>query len=123
MKSFKFLSIAVLGLVLLASCNKVTNKNIIGTWNCTSASLNGFNSTPPPFTWVVTFNEGNTGTSTFNSVPSAMVWTLDEKEQKITIPSTQSASQVYDILEYKKNVMRVQYVDGSDTYEYTFEKQ
>lgn len=105
------------------SCNKLTEKNIIGTWECTSAGLNGITATPPPFTWVVVFNEGNTGTSTYNGTTSNMAWVLDEKEQRITIPTIFGGTQVYDVLEKKGNTLKVKYVDGTDTYEYTFEKQ
>lgn len=123
MKTIKMMAL-VFGLVVLAtSCNKLTEKNIIGTWNCTSASANGVTASPPPFTWVVTFNEGNTGTSTYNGNASSMTWVLDEKEQRITIPTIFGGSQVYDVLEKKGNTLRVQYEDAGTTYEYTFEKE
>ncbi|MCB0478698.1 MAG: hypothetical protein KDC84_11065 [Crocinitomicaceae bacterium] len=122
MKSIKLMTV-VFGLVLLAtSCNKLTEKNIIGTWNMTAASYNGISQDPPSFTWVVVFNEGNTGTSTLNGNTSTMVWVLDEKNQTITIPNTLGNSQLYTVVEKKGDVLKVKY-ENNGTYEYTFEKQ
>jgi hypothetical protein len=123
MKSFKFLLIAIFGITFLMGCNKLTNKNIIGTWNLTAGKLNGTEVNPVPFTWVVVFNEGNTGTSTINSTTTNMVWALDESAQTITFPSTIGTTQVYTVLEKKGSTLRVEYVDSGNTYEYTFEKQ
>lgn len=114
----------LIGFGFLLSCNKLTEKNIIGTWDLTAATINGLSYTPLPVTWVVVFNEGNTGTSTINGTTSNMAWSLDEGNQKITIPSWTGSSQIYEVLEKKGSTLRVKYVDtNNNTNEYTFVKR
>ncbi len=109
---------------LMFGCNKLTQKNIIGTWNLTAAKVNGQEYPLAGQTWVVTFNDDQTGTSNLNGNSSNMVWSLDEDAQTITFPSWTGSSQVYQVLEKKGNTLRVEYVDNtSTTLEYTFEKE
>ncbi|MEZ4936054.1 MAG: lipocalin family protein [Crocinitomicaceae bacterium] len=123
MKSIKFLFIALFSLSLLAACNKLTQKNIIGEWHLTAAKFNGVDVPLAGQTWVVVFNDNQTGTSTINGNSSTMVWSLDEDAQTITFPSLSGPDQVYTVLEKKGNTLMVKYEDSGNTYEYTFEKQ
>ena len=123
MKATTLLLIAF-SLSLLVGCNKLTQKNIIGTWNCTAIKANGADVPLDSQSWVVTFNDDQTGISNVNNQPTNMVWSLNEDEQTITFPSLTGTSQVYKVLEKKGKTMRVEYVNNmSVTLEYTFEKQ
>ena len=109
---------------LMFGCNKLTQKNIIGTWNLTAGKINGVEVPITGYSWVVVFNEGNTGTSTLNGNTSTMTWILDESAQTITFPNWSGDPQVYKVIEKKGNTLVVEYIDDtSATLEYTFEKE
>ena len=115
MKKLMLLSFVAL---LAFACNKLTTKNIVGTWKVTEFAING---TAIPTGVVQTYEFMDDGNVTYyeDGVSQGNTsYTVSDDGKTLTI-----SGQMYTATEKKGKVLKFEYVNGTDTYSWTMEKQ
>lgn len=115
MKKFLLLSIVA---VFLFSCNKLTDKNIVGTWNVTEIKIDGVSQTIMSGTYI-DFMEG--GTYSFyvaSQLSGTGTYSVSSDGETLTI-----SGQAYTVTEKKGKTLKFTWSDGTSSEEWTCEKQ
>lgn len=115
MKKVLLLSFVAL---LTFACNKLTEKNIVGTWLVTEFAING---TAQPAASNVTYEFKSDGTMTAyvgGVAQGSTTYSVSEDGNTLTFSGTQ-----YTVTEKKGKTLKFEYNDQGDAYSWTLEKQ
>lgn len=115
MKKLLLFSVVVM---LTFACNKLTDKNIVGTWDVTEYKENGI---VYPLTGTAYFEFSDAGVASFyvdGQLQGSGPYTVSDDGETLTMDGV-----VFTVLEKKSKTMKLQWTDGTDTEEWSLEKR
>lgn len=114
----KNLIILFFGSILFFSCSKLSQSNLVGTWELVEYTANGIGQMPG-YTVTIEFQSSNSHiTYGDGTIIYSGTYSLDQADQKLTIDNI-----TYDITNYQGNQMTLETTVQNTNLVYKYEKQ